>query len=106
MACKTILRTASSLPETPTASESSFRIIYSPRVFKKDWREYNVAWGKPVEIIQMADLWGMMPVKIFYGDAHMERSQAVYRVIINGEQQYSVWPANRELQPGWRDTGK
>jgi MbtH protein len=36
----------------------------------------------------------------------MERSQATYRVIINGEQQYSVWPANRDLQPGWRDTGK
>jgi MbtH protein len=36
----------------------------------------------------------------------MERSHAIYRVIINGEQQYSVWPANRDLQPGWQDTGK
>ncbi len=36
----------------------------------------------------------------------MERSQATYRVVINGEQQYSVWPADRELPLGWRDTGK
>lgn len=36
----------------------------------------------------------------------MERSQATYRVVINGEEQYSVWPSERELPLGWRDTGK
>jgi MbtH protein len=36
----------------------------------------------------------------------MERSQATYRVVSNSEEQYSVWPADRDLPVGWRDTGK
>jgi MbtH protein len=30
----------------------------------------------------------------------------LYRVVINGEGQYSLWPADREIPPGWRGTGK
>ncbi|MET9827950.1 MbtH family NRPS accessory protein [Streptomyces sp. NPDC006385] len=30
----------------------------------------------------------------------------IYRVVVNGEEQYSIWPADRELAPGWSDTGK
>ncbi|RVX38942.1 MbtH protein [Nonomuraea polychroma] len=26
-------------------------------------------------------------------------------VVVNHEEQYSVWPADRELPPGWRATG-
>jgi MbtH protein len=29
-----------------------------------------------------------------------------YRVVVNHEEQYSIWPAHRELPPGWRDAGK
>jgi MbtH protein len=29
----------------------------------------------------------------------------VYRVVVNHEEQYSIWPADRELPLGWRDTG-
>ncbi|HEX6967973.1 MAG TPA: MbtH family protein [Micromonosporaceae bacterium] len=28
-----------------------------------------------------------------------------YRVVINDEEQYSVWPADSEPPPGWRLTG-
>ncbi len=28
-----------------------------------------------------------------------------YRVVVNHEEQYSIWPAERDLPPGWRDTG-
>ena len=28
-----------------------------------------------------------------------------YRVVINDEEQYSIWPADRENPPGWRDAG-
>ena len=28
-----------------------------------------------------------------------------YRVVVNDEEQYSIWPAERDLPPGWRDTG-
>ena len=28
-----------------------------------------------------------------------------HRVVINDEEQYSIWPADRELPPGWRGDG-
>jgi MbtH protein len=31
---------------------------------------------------------------------------STYRVVVNHEEQYSIWPADRELPPGWRDAGK
>lgn len=30
----------------------------------------------------------------------------IYRVVINHEEQYSIWPASRENPLGWRDAGK
>jgi MbtH protein len=29
-----------------------------------------------------------------------------YKVVINHEEQYSIWPAHRENALGWRDEGK
>jgi MbtH protein len=29
----------------------------------------------------------------------------VYKVVVNHEEQYSIWPAGRENAPGWRDAG-
>jgi len=29
-----------------------------------------------------------------------------YKVVVNHEEQYSVWPADRENPLGWRDAGK
>ncbi len=29
-----------------------------------------------------------------------------YKVVANDEEQYSIWPADRENAPGWRDVGK
>lgn len=31
---------------------------------------------------------------------------AIYKVVVNHEEQYSIWPAERENPPGWRDAGK
>ena len=31
--------------------------------------------------------------------------KAAHRVLINDEDQYSVWPANKDVPIGWRDTG-
>lgn len=28
-----------------------------------------------------------------------------YNVVVNHEEQYSIWPAGRENAPGWRDAG-
>jgi MbtH protein len=30
----------------------------------------------------------------------------VYKVVVNHEEQYSIWPADREIPLGWRDVGK
>lgn len=30
----------------------------------------------------------------------------VYRVVLNHEEQYSIWPAHRDSPAGWRDAGK
>jgi MbtH protein len=30
----------------------------------------------------------------------------IYKVVVNPEEQYSIWPAERENPPGWRDAGK
>ena len=30
----------------------------------------------------------------------------VYEVVVNHEEQYSIWPADRENALGWRDAGK
>lgn len=32
--------------------------------------------------------------------------QAVFEVVVNHEEQYSIWPAGRDLPAGWRTAGK
>jgi MbtH protein len=34
------------------------------------------------------------------------KDEQQYRVVINHEEQYSIWPVDRENAPGWRDVGK
>lgn len=35
-----------------------------------------------------------------------QEDMTIYKVVINHEEQYSIWPAYRENAPGWRDAGK
>ena len=30
----------------------------------------------------------------------------IYKVVVNYEEQYSIWPADRENPMGWKDAGK
>jgi MbtH protein len=43
-------------------------------------------------------------------EAKMNREEqedtTVYKVVVNHEEQYSIWPADRENPLGWRDAGK
>jgi MbtH protein len=32
--------------------------------------------------------------------------ETIYKVVMNHEEQYSIWPADRENALGWRDAGK
>ena len=40
----------------------------------------------------------------------MERDEredrTIYKVVVNDEEQYSIWPADRENPLGWHDAGK
>ena len=35
-----------------------------------------------------------------------QEDDTIYKVVINHEDQYSIWPADRENPPGWIDAGK
>jgi MbtH protein len=32
--------------------------------------------------------------------------RTIFKVVVNHEEQYSIWPAYRELPRGWREAGK
>ena len=34
-----------------------------------------------------------------------QENSTVYKVVINHEEQYSIWPVDRENPLGWRDVG-
>ena len=35
-----------------------------------------------------------------------EEDTTIYQVVVNHEEQYSIWPADRDNAPGWSDVGK
>jgi MbtH protein len=35
-----------------------------------------------------------------------EEDTTIYQAVVNDEEQYSIWPADRELPLGWKDAGK
>jgi MbtH protein len=35
-----------------------------------------------------------------------EEDTTIYKVVVNHEEQYSIWPADREMPRGWREAGK
>jgi len=39
-----------------------------------------------------------------HDDEHED--QTIYMVVVNDEEQYSIWPAAKQLPLGWRDAGK
>lgn len=38
-------------------------------------------------------------------DFNEHEDTTLYRVVVNHEEQYSIWPADRELPFGWSDAG-
>ena len=35
-----------------------------------------------------------------------QEDTTIYKVVVNDEEQYSIWPADRENPLGWHDAGK
>src|SRR5690349_15232251 len=38
--------------------------------------------------------------------ADEQEDKTIYKVVLNHEEQYSIWPAHRENALGWKDAGK
>lgn len=38
--------------------------------------------------------------------ADTSEDTSIYKVVLNDEEQYSIWPSERANAPGWRDAGK
>lgn len=36
----------------------------------------------------------------------VSEDKTIYKVVVNHEEQYSIWPAHRANAPGWTDAGK
>jgi MbtH protein len=39
-------------------------------------------------------------------DRDVAEDTTIYKVVVNHEEQYSIWPADRSNPLGWRDAGK
>lgn len=35
-----------------------------------------------------------------------DQDKTLYKVVINHEEQYSIWPEDRDVPPGWNEVGK
>jgi MbtH protein len=35
-----------------------------------------------------------------------EEDDTIYKVVVNEEEQYSIWPSFKQIPAGWKDTGK
>jgi len=35
-----------------------------------------------------------------------QEDTTIYKVVVNHEEQYSIWPEYREIPPGWKEAGK
>lgn len=38
-------------------------------------------------------------------DGRDDEDTATYKVVVNHEEQYSIWPVDREIPLGWKDAG-
>ena len=39
-------------------------------------------------------------------DINEQEDRTIYKVVVNHEEQYSIWPSERELPLGWQEAGK
>jgi MbtH protein len=49
---------------------------------------------------------GVAGAALAAGGRSDREDQTIYKVIVNHEDQYSIWPADRENPLGWNDAGK
>jgi MbtH protein len=56
-------------------------------------------------VVQPSDV---NPAKITKEITDMDETEdkTIYKVVLNHEEQYSIWPADRENALGWNDAGK
>lgn len=35
-----------------------------------------------------------------------EQNGGIFKVVVNSEEQYSIWPEHKKIPAGWKDAGK
>ena len=44
--------------------------------------------------------------RLFKMDREDREDNTIYKVVVNHEEQYSIWPADKDNPLGWRDAGR
>jgi MbtH protein len=65
-------------------------------MFRKQSEPFTVEFGPERRIISCGE--SEMPAD--------QEDKTIYKVVVNHEEQYSIWPAHRENALGWKDAGK
>jgi len=53
-----------------------------------------------------ADIFEMQSFGGYSMNGEEKEDKTIYKVVVNHEEQYSIWPADRENALGWNDAGK
>jgi MbtH protein len=56
------------------------------------------------KVAQQSRIWQNPQEKTVMADEQEDKT--IYKVVLNHEEQYSIWPAHRENALGWKDAGK
>jgi MbtH protein len=61
---------------------------------------------EPITEPRQAHKTSFVEKEIFAMSWDEQEDKTIYKVVVNHEEQYSIWVADRENPPGWRDSGK
>ena len=86
--------------------EEQYSIWPGDREPPRGWRKEGTSGSFRELQRYLTGVWtDMRPLSIRREASRSGRDDAEYRVVINHEEQYSIWFADRDLASGWKDTG-
>ena len=107
------------LAATPAEAQDKYKVVINHEEQYSIWpaeRESPSGWRQVGEHCTLEDchayieeVWtDMRPLSLRQGmkALRIPRDAAAYRVVINHEEQYSIWMHNQELMDRWRETGQ
>ena len=86
--------------------EEQYSIWPADRELPRGWKADGRTGSFPKLQRYLTGVWtDMRPLSIRREASRSGRDDVEYRVVINHEEQYSIWFADREFASGWKDTG-